>query len=164
MNKNILVAFNILSIGLLVPGLTLEALKIDITANFFIDINLFNERRSVMGTLGSLWESANYLPFVLIFLFGVLVPVVKSAVLFYILLVPGDGAKWRRFIKTISKWAMADVFALSIFISFLGANAMKNTTAVLEPGFYYFTAYALLSAFIAGFSNKIHEVPQSFRS
>ena len=159
MNKNMLVALNVLSIGLLVPGLTLEAFKIDITANFFIDINLFNEIRSVMGTLKSLWESANYLPFVLIFLFGVLVPVVKSGVLFYILLVPGGGNKWRRFIEAISKWAMADVFALSIFISFLGANAMKNTTAVLEPGFYYFTAYALLSAVIAGFSNKIHEMP-----
>jgi hypothetical protein len=33
---------------------------------------------------------------------------------------------------------MADVFAISIFTAFLGANAMQNTEAQLQPGFYYF--------------------------
>ena len=164
MNKNILVALNILSIGLLIPGLVVDALKIDITANFFVDINLFNEKRSVVGTLRSLWESANYLPFLLIFLFGLLVPFIKSGLLFYILLLPGRGEKWQKVIPAISKWAMADVFALGIFISFLGANAMNSTKAVLEPGFYYFTAYVLLSAFVAALSNKIGLLPSSFRS
>jgi len=100
----------------------------------------------------------------LIFLFGLLVPFIKSGLLFYILLVPARGDKWQKVIRAISKWAMADVFALAIFISFLGANAMNNTKAVLEPGFYYFTAYVLLSAFIAAFSNKIDLLPSSFRS
>ena len=54
-------------------------------------------------------------------------------------------------VSLMSKWAMADVFAISIFIAFLGAKAMKNTTASLEPGFYYFTAYVLLSAVIGHF-------------
>ncbi len=126
-------------------------LKIDITANFFIDINLFSEKRSVLGTLQTLWQSNNYLPFLLIFLFGIMVPLVKSGIIFYILLVKDVSVKYLKIISFISKWAMADVFAISIFIAFLGARAMRHTTASLEPGFYYFTAYVLLSALIAGF-------------
>ena len=46
---------------------------------------------------------------------------------------------------------MANVFASSIFIVFLGAKAMKNTSASLDPGFYYFTAYVFLSAILIFF-------------
>ena len=135
---------------LLAFGLVLDALKIDVSANFFIDINFFNEKRSVLNTLQTLWESSNYLPFLLIFLFGIIVPLVKSAIIFYVLLAKNVADKWLQLVSKISKWAMADVFAISIFIAFLGARAMRNTTAFLEPGFYYFTAYVLLSLVLGG--------------
>ncbi len=150
MNKSILLLIHIISLVLLGFGLVLDMLKIDVTANFFIDINLFNEKRSVLGTLQTLWESSNYLPFLLIFLFGIIVPLVKSAIIFYILLTKNVADKWLQLVSKISKWAMADVFAISIFIAFLGARAMRNTTAFLEPGFYYFTAYVLLSLVLVG--------------
>ena len=150
MNRGILLLLHIISLVLLGFGLVLDMLKIDVTANFFIDINLFNEKRSVLGTLQTLWESSNYLPFLLIFLFGIIVPLVKSAIIFYILLAKNVADKWLQLVIKISKWAMADVFAISIFIAFLGARAMRNTTAFLEPGFYYFTAYVLLSLVLAG--------------
>ena len=82
MKKIILLILHIISFVLLVFGLVTDMLKIDITANFFIDINLFNEKRSVLGTLHSLWESTNYLPFLLIFFFGIIVPLLKSAIIF----------------------------------------------------------------------------------
>ena len=148
MSRVILLFMHILSLVFLGFGLLADMLKIDITANFFIDINLFNEKRSVVGTLQTLWGSGDYFPFLLITLFGIIVPLIKSGAVFYILLSKTYTAKWRRLVGMISKWAMADVFAVSIFIAFLGANAMKNTTASLEPGFYYFTAYVLLSAVI----------------
>ncbi len=150
MNRGILLLLHIISLVLLGFGLVLDMLKIDVTANFFIDINLFNEKRSVLGTLQTLWESSNYLPFLLIFLFGIIVPLVKSAIIFYILLAKNVADKWLQLVIKISKWAMADVFAISIFIAFLGARAMRNTTAFLEPGFYYFTAYVLFSLVLAG--------------
>ena len=156
MKRNILLIAHLASLVLLGLGLFLNVLKIDITASFFIDINLFDESRSVIGTLQSLWQSGNYFPFLLISTFGILIPLIKSGALFYMLLVPGISVKWQRFVSLSSKWAMADVFALSIFISFLGANAMKNTTATLEPGFYYFAAYVLLSAVIVSIFAKMH--------
>jgi paraquat-inducible protein A len=161
MKKNILLTLHVLSLVLLGFGVVIDMLKIDITAKFFIDINLFNEKRSVLGTLQSLWESANYFPFLLIFLFGIIVPLVKSGIVFYMLLAKNVAPKWQRYVGLISKWAMADVFAISIFIAFLGAKAMKNTMASLEPGFYYFTGYVLLSAVIVGFLTNNTKIPIS---
>ena len=161
MKQIALVSFHIASLVLLAFGLVADMLKIDITAKFFVDINLFNERRSVLGPLRTLWESSNSLPFFLIFLFGLIVPLVKSGIIFYILLAKDVSAKWQRLVMGISKWAMADVFAISIFIAFLGARAMQFTTASLEPGFYYFTAYVLLSAVIAGLIPPAAKIPVS---
>jgi hypothetical protein len=75
-------------------GLVANMLKIDITASFIIDFNLFNEKRSVLGTLQTLWESSNYLPFFLIFLFGIIIPLIKSGIVFYILLNKDVSQKW----------------------------------------------------------------------
>lgn len=130
-------------------------LQIDITTHLFIDLNLFNEKRSVLSTLKSLWDSANYWPFFLIFLFGIVVPIIKSGVIFYLLIAKTPQQKWYAFVSGISKWAMADVFAISIFIAFLGARAMENTKAILEPGFYFFTGYVLLSGIIVTLLGKL---------
>jgi len=124
-------------------------LHIDISTHFIVDFNLFNEKRSVLGTLETLWTGGNYWPFFLIFLFGILIPLLKSGLIFYVLLAKDPAPKWQRFISAISKWAMADVFAISIFVAFLGARAMQDTHATLESGFYYFSGYVLLSAVIA---------------
>jgi len=155
MKRIVLLILHIISLLLLGFGLGSDMLKIDITAKFFIDINLFNEKRSVLGTLQSLWESTSYLSFLLILFFGIIVPLLKSGIVLYILLAKNVAPKLHEYVSLISKWAMADVFAISIFIAFLGAKAMKNTMASLEPGFYYFTGYVLLSAIIVGFlTNK----------
>jgi len=55
---------------------------------------------------------------------------------------------------------MADVFAISIFVAFLGANAMDNTKAVVMDGYYYFTAYVLLSALITHLLVKMKKSSQ----
>ena len=154
MKRSVLLLLHIISLVCLGFGLIVNMLKIDISASFFISINLFNEKRSVLGTLHTLWESGNYFPFLLIFLFGIIVPLLKSGVLFYMLLAKEMSTKGHRLLSLISKWAMADVFAVSIFIAFLGARSMQNTTATLEPGFYYFTAYVLLSALIVSFLGR----------
>lgn len=156
MSKRVLLALHLVSLALLGPGLFLPVLKIDITASLFIEINLFNESRSVIGTLGSLWDSGAWLAFFLIFLFGLLVPLTKSVVIFCLLLSKAPNAGWQKFVEATSKWAMADVFAVSIFVAFLGSNAMKYTRATLEPGFYFFSAYVLMSAVIVSLLSKLN--------
>ena len=145
MNRYILLSLHVISL----------VLHIDISVHYIVDFNLFSEKRSVFGMLEKLWKDANYLPFSLIFLFGIIVPLIKSGIIFYLLLGKNPDMKWQRFVSAISKWAMADVFAISIFVAFLGANAMESTKAFLQPGFYYFTGYVILSGIVAMFCGKL---------
>jgi paraquat-inducible protein A len=161
MNRLILLSLHIISLFLLGFGWVKDMLYIDISTHFIVDFNLFNERRSVLGTLQTLWESGDYWPFLLIFLFGIIVPLVKSGVIFYLLAVKNPQPCWYGFVSAISKWAMADVFAISIFVAFLGANAMQNTKANLELGFYCFSAYVLLSVIVVMLIPKMITKPET---
>ncbi|UEG50207.1 paraquat-inducible protein A [Ferruginibacter lapsinanis] len=130
-------------------------LKIDISAHFVVDLSLFNEKRSIISMLRSLWVGANYFPFCLIAFFGMIIPLLKSGVIFYILLDKKENINLYRYMTVISKWAMADVFAISILVAFFSANAMENINANLEPGFYFFSSYVLLSAIVTTLLGKI---------
>jgi paraquat-inducible protein A len=162
MKRLILLGFHIISLILLCFGLVKDMLHIDISTHFIMDFNLFNEKRSVLGTLQTLWQSNNYWPFLLIFLFGIIVPLVKSGVIFYLLAVKNPHPWWYGFVSAISKWAMADVFAISIFMAFLGANAMQSTKANLELGFYCFSAYVILSSIVVMLIPKMIAKPETY--
>ena len=155
MNRYLLLSLHIISLILLGFGWILNILHIEINVHYIVDFTLFSEDRSILGLLKKLWTDSNYWPFLLIFIFGIIVPLIKSGIIFYILLGKNPDPKWHRFVSTISKWAMADVFAISIFVAFLGANAMESTKAVLQPGFYYFSGYVLLSGLVAMFCQKM---------
>ncbi len=155
MNRYLLLALHIISLVLLGFGWMLDILHINISIHYIIDFNIFNEKRSILGMMEKLWKDANYWPFILIFIFGIIVPLIKSGILFYIMLAKNPNSKWQRFVSAISKWAMADVFAISIFVAFLGANAMESTKATLQPGFYYFAGYVILSGIVVALCGKM---------
>ena len=48
-------------------------------------------------------------------------------------------------VRSLSKWAMADVFAVGVFIAMLAARGTDNLDGIPGPGFYYFAAYCLVS-------------------
>lgn len=138
----------LISLGLLLPGLTQPILtisaKISLLGN---EREIFRETQSILQSVQRLRDSGNDLVAGLILLFSILVPVIK-AVLFFAML-PIRNAATRgtvfRVVRSISKWSMADVFVVGTFIAFLAANALDNLDAVLGPGFYWFTAYCLVS-------------------
>ena len=105
MNRYILLVLHIASLVLLGFGWVLDILHIEISVHYIVDFNLFSEKRSVLGMLEKLWNDANYWPFTLIFLFGIIVPLIKSGLLFYILLAKNPDTKWQRFVSAISKYA-----------------------------------------------------------
>ena len=53
--------------------------------------------------------------------------------------------------SAMSKWSMADVFAVAMLISFLAIKSTKGTSTLVENqitfenGFYFFIGYCLLS-------------------
>lgn len=157
MNRYLLLVLHIGSLVLLGFGWVMDILHIEISVHYLniIDLTLFSEKRSILGLMERLWKDGNYWPFILIFLFGIIVPLIKSGILFYVILAKNPDGKWQRFVSAISKWAMVDVFAISILVAFLGANAMESTKAILQPGFYYFTGYVILSGIVAAICRKM---------
>lgn len=144
----IAVALTIVSLVLIVPGLRSDALTITASIPIFNKpTEIFRETQSILRAIDRLYESKNYFVAGLILLFSVIVPFIKAALLGVILWVKSPVAKyrWYLFVRSVSKWAMADVFAVGIFIAFMAGNAIDNLNAVLHPGFYYFIAYCLVS-------------------
>ena len=138
----------LVSLVLLWPGLVQPALTIRATMELFGNTReLSNETRSVIGAIRSLHTSGNDFVAGLIVLFSVLVPLLKAALLVPIFALRGTATSYRLYgvVQTMSKWSMADVFAVGMLIALLVGKGTANLSAVAGTGFYYFAAYCLVS-------------------
>jgi len=138
----------LLSFVLLIPGLTWPL--ITIRASFVLmgnTMEIFNQTRSILQSIKDLHESNNDFVAALILLFSVIVPFVKGAMLGAAALVKNPVRRYRlfAFVRSISKWAMADVFAMGVYVAYLASEAAANFDAEVRIGFYYFVAYCLVS-------------------
>ncbi|MCA9751749.1 MAG: paraquat-inducible protein A [bacterium] len=141
-------ALLVASFAALWPGITKPLITITAKISLFgTEREVFRETRSILQTVESLHDSGNDLVAGLIFLFGVVVPIVKGVLLGVALSL--RAALPRRYIanfaRGISKWAMNDVFVVAVYVAFLSAKATDQLDANLEVGFYWFVSYVLLS-------------------
>lgn len=144
--NKVAVGLTLVSLALLIPGLLNDALTI--TASIpLLKKPIFEETQSILRAIDRLYDSGNYFVAGLVVLFSVVVPFIKAALFAVILTIKSPLKKYRLylFVRSISKWAMADVFAVGLFIAFLAGNALDNMDAKIGEGFYYFVAYCLLS-------------------
>ena len=126
--------------GLIQPIITLKAIM--------MGRQVFAETRSILQTVKDLHESGNDLVAGMILFFSVMVPFIKAVLLGVVgVLKPAVPLRYRifAFVRGISKWAMADVFVVGVYIAYLSAKATDALDAELHEGFYYFTAYCLIS-------------------
>jgi hypothetical protein len=134
------------------PKLT-EALQEDVG-----EVEVYTQTRSIMSAVRNLYEVGSPLPATLILLFSVLVPVTKSALVTWAVLMRNAATRQRTldFVEAIAKWSMADVFVVALFITYLAATATQQAAAgaapplvafaaTFGPGFYWFLAYCLFS-------------------
>jgi paraquat-inducible protein A len=139
----------LISVGFLVPGLMsdLLTLKASFSVPFLGSQEVLNETRSIMGTIGNLSENGHSFVAFLILFFSVLVPFAKTLIMGFVALSPSRiaTARMHHFVGIISKWSMADVFVVGVFIANLSLKTNENIEAELRSGFYYFTAYCLIS-------------------
>ncbi len=162
----------LISFLLLIPGLTQPILsfkmetKVDAKVKKFSTTGL-EKTRSIVGTVKELLEIKRYLVAFLILLFSILIPVIKIMMLL-IALFNRDTQKKKKyfnFVNSVGKWSMADVYAVGVFIVYLSTAGREQTKAFdmrflgmelpvkvttimsssLESGFYYFTAYCMVS-------------------
>lgn len=116
-------------------------------------VNAFDKTRSIIGTAQELFNNNHQLVAILIVLFSVIVPLIKALILLSVLL-PVSGKAKSLLLSTsnsISKWSMADVFVIAIFIAFLASNGLQQSgglvdfQASLGQGFWYFLGYCMVS-------------------
>jgi len=144
----IAVVLVLLSFVILIPGLIRPLITISASIEAFgATREIFRETRSILQTVRTLHESGNDFVAGLIFLFSVVVPFVKGALLAVIPWLKSREARQRVFaiVRDISKWAMADVFVVGVYVAYLSAKATDNLDAELKVGFYYFASYCLVS-------------------
>lgn len=121
-------------------------------------IEVYQQTRSILGSVDHLYRVGSWTAATLILLFSVVVPFAKAGLVSWALY-HRDALRRRhilRFVETIAKWSMADVFAVALFITYLAAQATQTppgsaSSAVvafdarLGPGFYWFAAYCVVS-------------------
>lgn len=138
----------LLSLLMLVPGLTNPMITITASIDAFgTTREIFRQTQSITEAIRSLHDSGNDFVAGLILLFSVTIPFLKAVMLVPVLGLADAGKRYRlyRLVQSISKWSMADVFVVGVFIAMLAAVATDNLDASVESGFYYFTAYCLIS-------------------
>ncbi|WP_448547038.1 paraquat-inducible protein A [Thalassotalea fusca] len=163
---------NLVAIALFVPGILLPmfTMSMDVFAslsNSQMTTNVVDKSLSVIGTVDELWQDNRQLVAGLIVLFTIIIPIVKFIGIVAAYAKPRHALEKQitRFISAIGKWSMADVFVVAIFLAVLSTNQAETQTAHtlnllgfkiellmssetlsnVGAGFYYFTAYCLIS-------------------
>ncbi len=121
------------------------------------DVEVFEQTRSILGSVQRLYEVGSPVPATLILLFSVVVPLAKTVLVAWASFVASSDTRRRTlaFVETIAKWSMADVFVVALFITYLAAMASQSApaagpalvsfTAEFGAGFYWFAAYCVFS-------------------
>jgi hypothetical protein len=124
------------------------------------EVEVYQQTRNIVGAVRRLYEVGSPVPATLILVFSVIVPFGKVGMVAWAVFASGDEARRRtlRFVETIAKWSMADVFVVALFITFLAAQASTTPTqepgaapaliaftARFGPGFYWFASYCVFS-------------------
>ena len=139
----------IASLACLYPGLMFDMMTLKVGAELPLigNVELYEATNSIVQTIQTLFTKKNYLVAWLILLFSAVVPVLKIALLLIVLLFQQHPAQKAifKFVSAIGKWSMADVFVVSIFMAYLSTGSNEAVSATLHEGFYYFTAYCVLS-------------------
>jgi paraquat-inducible protein A len=142
------IGLTVVSIGLLIPGLTQPVLTIVASISMMgVTQELFRQTQSVLEAVRTLHDSGNDFVAGMILFFSVTVPFLKALALVIILMLRNPATRYRLYlmVRSLSKWAMADVFAVGVFIAMLAARGSDNLEGTPGPGFYYFAAYCLVS-------------------
>ncbi|MFW7379258.1 MAG: paraquat-inducible protein A [Oligoflexus sp.] len=160
----------VISLFMLIPGLYQPILHMTADARVISQVAelqapVLNKSRSILGTAQDLFTTNNQIAAVLIVLFCIIIPVLKSALLLTAIVY----RRWTRVIALIldyiGKWSMADVFLVAILLTWLATseqneNVSQNLTILgmtipidvglyikteFGSGFWWFLGYCLLS-------------------
>ena len=195
MQRHIGFYLNLLALGLFIPGILLPmfSLNMELSAlmsNTSISSDIINKELSLISTIEELWKDERLFVAFLIFIFSIAIPLIKTLLLTVAYFKKHTFIEQRliALVSAIGKWSMADVFVVAIFIAVLSTNhgetftkevlnifgfkiellISSETVSMVGAGFYYFTAYCLVSLLGCQFSqyaaNKIKNTTEETNS
>jgi paraquat-inducible protein A len=142
-------ALAIISVLFLVVGVMAPAMVIIVSpaTEIFPHFILHFQIRSIFGVISELYLTRYWIVAVCLTIFSILIPLAKAGLTVFVLESASLPRKLKivKFLHSISKWSMADVFVAAILLSNFAVRANKSTQADLFVGFYYFSGYCLLS-------------------
>ncbi|MGR8949451.1 MAG: paraquat-inducible protein A [Gammaproteobacteria bacterium] len=149
----IVIAFLSLVVGILSPIMALSAFtELPVLGTVILKY----ESKSVVSALSSLFSGGNWFIGLLVALFSVLVPALKTGI--SLMCLQSQKTKWSAragsIVKAIGKWSMADVFVIAIFIAYFALGSDQFSDATVGLGLYFFSAYCLISQFTSHYLLK----------
>lgn len=172
LQKHVGFAILLIAFALFIPGiyLTMFALNMDMNIGVSgtnINAQMLNKELSIVNTVKELWNEDRMLVAVLIFVFSVVIPILKTMIVCFVYFAKDlkKQLKLINFVGAIGKWSMADVFVVAVFLAVMSTNHANNsqqenvaffgmrigvqisteTISYVGQGFYYFLSYCLLS-------------------
>lgn len=113
------------------------------------------ESKSIVSALEKLYQSGQISVAVVIFLFTMVVPVLKTFLKGVLLFSQNlhFSKKSIRILKAIGKWSMLDVFVIAILVTYFSTKSGGSTDATLQIGVYFFVAYVVASMILTSLIN-----------
>jgi len=149
-----LAALVTLFFGLVTPVLMVTIHK---EIEYLGDVVLSFESKGVIGSIEKLFGSGDTVVALVILLFSVLIPMVKTlSLLFVAMFMENRFAHGMvTFFKMIGKWSMVDVFVVATFLVYLTSSHSKVSQAEVEVGLYLFLMYVIVSMLVSLSADKL---------
>ena len=173
MLRHLGLGLNVIALGLLFPGIMLPMFSLDMSLAASISgapplgSTLIDKELSILQTVKELWQDNRGLVALLIFVFSVCIPLLKTSLITasFFTKNPRRAFVLSNIVNIVGKWSMADVFVVAIFLAVLSTNhadtqsqqaiavmgfklnigISSETLSHVGPGFYYFLGYCLIS-------------------
>ncbi|MDM5272438.1 paraquat-inducible protein A [Sulfurovum sp. zt1-1] len=149
-------ALVVLYFGLFTPLLTVTIHK---ELEYIGDVVLSFESKSLLGSVVKLWEGGDIIVALVILLFSVLIPLIKTLSLMFVAVVMESRFAHGivKFFKLIGKWSMLDVFVVAVLLVYLTGNGSDVSHAEVQVGLYFFLAYVIVSMLVSLSADKMLE-------
>jgi hypothetical protein len=143
-----LAALITLALGLVTPIMMVTIHK---EVEYLGDVVLSFESKGVLGSIEKLLDGGDVIVAIVISLFSVIIPGVKTFSLLFVSVFIGNPFAHDviKFFKMIGKWSMADVFVVATFLVYLTGNGSDVSRAEAEVGLYFFLGYVIVSMLVS---------------
>ncbi|MDE1170043.1 MAG: paraquat-inducible protein A [Verrucomicrobium sp.] len=150
--RSVLFALTGVSVIFFVVGIVAPAMVIWTAPSLPMDTGTFSfvlqyEVRGIVAVIWELITTGHWIIGGLLFLFSVVTPLTKASLT--CAAVASDSRernrKIGRFLHSIGKWSMADVFVAGVFLALYALRSRQATNSIACLGIYYFIGYCLLS-------------------